>query len=189
MEANHHREPRLVPPVFADDHVVAGKDGAVTLVEYGDYECPQCAQAAPIIRDVLKVMGPHLTFVFRHFPLASVHPRAEVAAQASEAAGRQGRFWEMHHAMFADASSLTENGLVKHARDLGLNVRRFRDELAADIHAGRVQRDVESGIASGVGGTPTFFIDGWRYNGPWGLMRLLEALERAVKERNGKESV
>src|SRR5258708_32467847 len=120
---------------------------------------PQCAQAAPIIGDAQKAMGPHLTLVFRHFPLASVHPRAEQAAQASEAAGRQGRFWEMHHAMFADASSLTENGLVKHARDLGLNVRRFRDELMAGIYAGRVQRDVESGNAHGLRRPPPVLIE------------------------------
>jgi len=171
---------RLRPPVSETDHRAGPHEAVVTLVEYGDYECPHCGRAAPIVQQVRKRMGSRLAFVFRHFPLRSVHPHAEHAAQAAEAAATQGRFWEMHEAIFADQSALADADLVGRAERLGLDAGRVKQELAAGIHAGRVRRDFNSGVRSGVNGTPTFFINGWRYYGAWDLASLLAALEEAA---------
>jgi protein-disulfide isomerase len=172
----------LRPPVSEADHRAGSDESVVTLVEYGDYECPACARAEPIVQQVRKRMGPRLAFVFRHFPLSNVHPHAEHAAEAAEAAASQGRFWEMHEAIFARPSALTDTDLVGRAERLGLDADRVEQELAAGIYARRVRRDFESGVRSGVNGTPTFFINGRRHDGPWDLTTLLEALEDAAKE-------
>jgi protein-disulfide isomerase len=172
---------RLRPPVSEADHRAGSGESVVTLVEYGDYECPYCGEAEPIVQQVRKRMGPRLAFVFRHFPLSTLHPHAEHAAQAAEAAASQGRFWEMHEAIFAGQSALTDRDLVRRAERLGLDAGRVEQELAAGIHAGRVRRDFESGVRSGVNGTPTFFINGWRHDGPWDSTTLLETLEQAAR--------
>ena len=171
----------LRPAVSETDHR-AGSDAAlVTLVEYGDYECPHCGRAQPIVEEVRKRMGSRLAFVFRHFPLTNVHPHAEHAAQAAEAAASQGRFWEMHAAIFADQAALTDLDLVRRAQRLGLDAGRLGQELAGGVHAGRVRRDFDSGVRSGVNGTPTFFINGVRHDGPLDVETLLEALQAAAE--------
>jgi protein-disulfide isomerase len=162
-------------PVNEEDHRAGSSEARVTLVEYGDYECPHCARAFPIVERVRKQLGKRLLFVFRHFPLASMHPHAEMAAEAAEAAASQGSFWEMHAALFADQQALEDSDLVARARKLGLDTARFEQELASGAHRSRVRRDFNSGVRSGVNGTPTFFVNGLRHDGAWDTTEALLA--------------
>ncbi|MEA2511940.1 MAG: hypothetical protein QOJ59_1427 [Thermomicrobiales bacterium] len=173
----------LTPPVTTDDHILGPATAAVTLAEYGDYECPYCGMAHPIVKEVMRRMGDELRFVFRHFPLTQIHPHAERAAEAAEAAGAQGKFWEMHDTLFEHQDALGDVHLVGYAEMLGLDVDRFVVDLANGRYAGRVREDFRSGIWSGVNGTPTFFINGRRHDEPWDLATLLAAVERAVPAR------
>ena len=170
----------LTPPVSADDHAAGPEDAPVTLVEYGDYECPHCGRAYPIVRQIQKVMGPNLRFVYRHFPLAQIHPHAKHAAEAAEAAGTQGTFWGMHDLLFENQAALGDADLLGYAGSLRLDVARFAAELENGLHADRVRRDFRSGVKSGVNGTPTFFIKGVRYDAPWDLPTLSAAVEAAA---------
>jgi protein-disulfide isomerase len=170
---------RLTPPVSDSGHDTGPEDARVTLVEYGDYECPHCGRAHAIIQEVRRRMGRHLRFVFRNFPLSEMHPHAEHAAEAAEAAGVQGRFWEMHDWLYEHQQDLDDPELVRAAQRLGLDRVRFEQELAAGVHAARVRQDFKSGVKSGVNGTPTFFINGVRHDAPWDLETLLEALQDA----------
>ena len=171
---------RLMMPVSSRDHVIGPETAPVTLVEYGDFECPHCAAAYVIINKVQQTLGDELRFVFRHFPLTQIHPHAEPAAEASEAAGAQGQFWEMHHVLFENQPMLDSLHLTMFAKELGLDVERFSRELAAGIYRERVREDFFSGVRSGVNGTPAFFINGARYDGSWDLPPLIEALEIAT---------
>jgi protein-disulfide isomerase len=166
----------LKPPVGEADHASGPADAPLTLVEYGDYECPHCGHAYPIVHEVRRRLGKRLRFVFRNFPLSQAHPHAEHAAEAAEAAAAQGQFWAMHDAIFRDQAHLGDRDLVARARALGLDVARFESELRDGVHAKRVSGDFRSGVRSGVNGTPTFFINGQRYDGSWELEPLLEAL-------------
>ncbi|HEX6852218.1 MAG TPA: thioredoxin domain-containing protein [Candidatus Polarisedimenticolaceae bacterium] len=170
----------LKPPVSDADHSAGPDDARVTLVEYGDYECPHCGRAHPVVREVQRRMGNRLRFVFRNFPLGEIHPHAVRAAEAAEAAASQGKFWEMHHAIFEHQAHLTEGDLVRYAEGLGLDSVRLREELDRGVHTARVAADFSSGVRSGVNGTPTFFINGVRYDASWDLASLLSALERAA---------
>jgi len=166
----------LAVPVDPDvDHVRGPEHASVTLVEYGDFECPYCGQAEPIVRELLAGDG-DLRYVWRHLPLPDVHPRAEVAAEAAEAAAEQGAFWDYHALLFGHQDALAPKQLVQHAERLGLDVERVRRELRESEHAGRVARDVESADLSGVAGTPTFFVNGARHHGAYDV----EALKAAV---------
>jgi len=167
---------RLRPAVSDSDHRAGPDDAPVTLVEYGDYECPHCGRAHPIVREVQRRLGKGLRLVFRNFPLAEIHPHAQHAAEAAEAAAEQGKFWEMHDMLFEHQAHLADTDLIGLATTLGLNAMRVKDELAAGTHADRVQADFTSGVRSGVNGTPTFFINGTRYDGSWDLDTLLEVL-------------
>ena len=180
---------RLRPPVSDADHRAGPDDAPVTLLEYGDYECPHCGRAYPIVREVQRRMGRRLRLVFRNFPLAEMHPHAEHAAEAAEAAGVQGKFWEMHDAIFEHQAALTDADLIRYARSLGLDESRVKDELATGVHAARVREDFRSGVRSGVNGTPTFFINGTRYDGSWDLGTLLEALEGAPEDAGKRGQV
>ena len=171
---------RLAVPVGEGDHVSGPATAPATLVEYGDYECPYCGQAHPVVREVRRRFGPRLRFVFRHFPLATVHPHAEPAAEAAEAAGAQGKFWEMHDLLYENQSALDDDDLVRYADAIGLDPSRFVEELAGHVHAARVREDFLGGARSGVNGTPTFFINGVRHDGPYDLESLSEAIEEAV---------
>ncbi|MFN2563388.1 MAG: DsbA family protein [Gemmatimonadaceae bacterium] len=169
----------LTPPVSERDHV-AGPDGApVTLVEYGDYECPYCGMAYPIVNAAQRELGSRLRFVFRNFPLAEIHPHARHAAQAAEAAAAQGKFWEMHDMIFENQHALEDADLVRYAEVLGLDAERVARELEAETYAKRVRDDFRSGVRSGVNGTPTFFVNGTRYEGSWANE---EAFIRALRD-------
>lgn len=171
---------RLTLPVTDRDHAQGPADAPVTLVEYGDYECPHCGRAYPIVKDVQRRLGARLRFVFRNFPLAEAHPHAQHAAEAAEAAASQGGFWEMHDALFEHQQALDDRHLVGYAKALGLDESRFREELATHAHAHRVREDFVSGIRSGVNGTPTFFINGVRHDDSWDAETLVRALEAAA---------
>jgi protein-disulfide isomerase len=146
----------------------------VTLLEYGDYECPFCGAAHPVVDQVLQIVGDDMCFAYRHFPLTRIHPHAQQAAEAAEAAGAQGRFWPMHDLLFANQDRLAIGDLVGYAAALGLDVGRFALELDNHVHAPRVREDFLSGVRSGVNQTPTFFVNGVRHNGGYDLESLLE---------------
>ncbi|HEV7377917.1 MAG TPA: thioredoxin domain-containing protein [Pyrinomonadaceae bacterium] len=167
-------------PVSERDHVQGSPDAAVTLVEYGDYECPHCGRAHAIVKQVQKVAGDHLRFVFRHFPLAQMHPHAERAAEAAEAAGAHGRFWQMHDLLYENQQTLDDTHLLLFAEAIDLDTERFARELRDEIYRERVREDFMSGVRSGVNGTPTFFINDVRHDGPWDIDSLLYAIEQAV---------
>jgi protein-disulfide isomerase len=160
------------------DHVRGDLDGVVTLVEYADFECPYCGQAEPIVEELLED-GVGLRYVWRHLPLSEVHPHAQLAAEASEAAHSQGKFWEMHDVLLDHQGALTITDLMGYARVIGLDVDRFLAELRSRRHAGRVDADVETADASEVAATPTFFINGQRYTGPVETEALREAVALA----------
>ncbi len=168
---------QLTPPVTPHDHAAGPANAPLTLVEYGDYQCPHCERAYPIVKDVQRTLGSQLRFVFRNFPLTRIHPEAEHAAEAAEAAAAQGAFWPMHDRLFERQFALDDDRLVEYAADLGLDADRLRGELEAGTHAARVRDDFMSGVKSGVNGTPTFFINGVRYDGSWDRESLLEALQ------------
>jgi protein-disulfide isomerase len=170
-------------PVSARDHVQGPADAPVTLVEFGDFECPYCAAAHVIVKKVQEIMDDQLRFVFRHFPLTQIHPHAEPAAEASEAAGAQGQFWEMHDLLYENQPLLDPPHLVAYAEELGLEIERFVRELETGIYRERVREDFLSGVRSGVNGTPAFFINGVRYDGSWDIAPLVEALEASLESR------
>ena len=166
----------------ARDHIRGAPDAPVTLVEYGDFECPYCGRAEPAIRELLAEWGDDLRYVFRHLPLSDVHPWAQLAAEAAEAAGAQGKFWEMHDLLLAHQDELTPHSLRRYAEQLDLDVERFADELRRRAYAARVGEDVASADASGVSGTPSFFINGRRHNGVYDEATLSAAV-RAARAR------
>ena len=157
----------LTPPVSADDHAAGPDDAPVTLVEYGDFECPYCGMAYPIVKGFQRRLGNRLRFVFRHFPLKEAHPHAEHAAEASEGAADLGRFWEMHDLLFEHQEALDDEALLSYGGLLGLDGARLARALEEGTYARAVRADFRSGVRSGVNGTPTFFIKGARYDGPW----------------------
>ena len=172
----------LTPAVGRQDHASGPADAPVTLVEYGDFECPYCGQAYPIVRAIQERMGDRLRFVFRNFPLTESHPHAEHAAEVAEAAGAQGRFWEMHDALYEHQRALSDHDLISYAAGLGLDSARVGRELEEGTFAPKVRSDFRGGVRSGVNGTPTFFIQGERYDGPWtDPAEFLRALEAAAR--------
>jgi protein-disulfide isomerase len=166
----------LKPPVGPHDHVQGNPDAPIELVEYGDYECPFCGQAYSSVKAVQEALGDDLRFVFRNFPLAQIHPYAVPAAQAAEAAGLQGRFWEMHDTLFEHQDMLSETNLFRFAEALGLDMERFARDFASPEVAAKIRADFLSGARSGVNGTPTFFVNGERYNGSWAPQDFVAAL-------------
>ena len=169
----------LVTEVDPDrDHIRGPLDASVTVVEYGDFQCPYCGLAEAAIRADME-RDDDVRYVWRHLPLPDVHPDAELAAQAAEAAGAQGRFWEMHDRLLSHQDDLGPAGLLEHARQLGLDVERFKNDLVRHVHSGRVAEDVESADLSGVSGTPTFFINGRRHHGAYDIDSLSSAAQLA----------
>jgi protein-disulfide isomerase len=163
------------------DHAIGPDDAPVTLVEYGDYECPHCGRAHPIVESVRHQMGPLLRFVYRHFPLSEIHPNASNAAEMAEAAGSQGLFWPMHHMLFANQRALEPENLVDYAARIGLDPQWAASALLSHTFSARVREDFLSGVRSGVNGTPTFFVNGVRYDGSWEEPVLLEVLRRVAE--------
>ena len=170
----------LTSPVGSRDHVRGSAQARVTLLEYGDFECPFCGRWYPELKQALRQLGPDVRFVFRHFPLTAEHPHAQHAAEAAEAAAAQGKFWEMHDLLYQRQAALADEHLVAYARELGLDAERVGRELAAHVHAARVREDALSGTRSGVTGTPMFFINGRRHEEPGDAKTLVAALRRAL---------
>jgi protein-disulfide isomerase len=175
--------PDLREPVVPHDHVRGPSTAAVTLVEYGDFECPFCARAHPVVRELEQRFGETIRVVFRHNPRAFAHPHAAQAAEAAEAAAEQGKFWEMHDLLFTHQHALEEKDLIGYASALGLDVEKFTADLRAHAHAARVHADELSGVRSHVISTPTFFINGSRFQGKPELDLLAEAIDAARHRR------
>jgi len=168
-------------PVGDHDHAQGPANAPVTLVEYGDFECPHCRQAYPIVKEVRSRLGSRLRFVFRNFPLTKLHEHAEHAAEVAEAAGAQSRFWEMHDRLFERQFALEDEHLIEYAAELGLDAARVARELAAHTYKARVRDDFMSGVRSGVNGTPTFFVNGVRHDDRWDEDTLTAALQRVAR--------
>ena len=164
----------LKPPVGDQDHIQGTDDAVIELVEYGDYECPHCGAAYPVIKKIEKKFGTQIRFIFRNFPLTESHEHAMAAAIASEAAALQHKFWEMHDIIFENQRSLSEAGLLKLAGSIGLDVEPFKKDITKENLQEKVESDFESGIRSGVNATPTFFINGEKYNDGWESDRMLK---------------
>ena len=161
----------------ARDHVRGSEEAAVTLVEYGDFQCPYCGEAYPVVRELQERFGDQLRFVFRHMPLPDLHPRAPFAAEAVEAAAAQDRFWEMHDRLFEHQLELSDADLRAHAEAAGVpDIERFDTELRDGVHARRVEEDYESGAQSGVPSTPRFFVNGMIHLGSASYSELSEAI-------------
>jgi protein-disulfide isomerase len=158
---------QLKPPVNSKDHIQGKNTAPLELVEYGDYQCPHCGRAYPIIKNLQRSLGDDLKFVFRNFPLSEIHPDAFTAAVAAEAAGLQDKYWEMHDIIFENQQALDLESLFLYAKAIGLDVKRFKNDIQKNELADKVEQDFESGIRSGVNGTPSFFINGRKYNGDW----------------------
>jgi protein-disulfide isomerase len=165
----------LVLPVGARDHIRGKPDAPVMLLEYGDYECPYCGEAHGVLRNLLAQLEDRMALAFRNFPLTTVHPHAQMAAEAAEAAGAQGRFWQMHDVLFENQDALDAGSLLEYADALQLDLDRFAADLRLRRFADRVREDFLSGVRCGVNGTPTFFINGVRHDA--GLDGLRDALD------------
>ena len=172
----------LTPPVGERDHVQGPADAPVTLVEYGDYQCPYCGSAHLMLQEIQRRLGDQLRFVFRNFPLTESHPYALQAAEAAEAAAEQGKFWEMHDYLFEHQKRLDRDHLLQYAGTLGLDTERFRRALDSEAELPRIRDDYRSGEESGVQGTPTFFINGVAYEDDSETDTLL----RAIRARMGE---
>jgi protein-disulfide isomerase len=176
---------RLIKPVTESDHIRGPATALVTLVEYGDYQCPFCGRAHPIIEALREAMGERLRFVFRNFPLTQIHPHAQRAAEAAEAAGAPGKFWEMHDIVYENQHALDDASLLEYAKTVGLDTKAFIAALSSGEFIPKIREDFLSGVRSGVNGTPTFFIENVRYDGPHDFEPMLAALENfaEVKEQ------
>jgi protein-disulfide isomerase len=170
----------LVVPAGSEDHSRGSADAALTLVEYGDYECPYCGQAFGIVRELRRSFADSLRFVYRNFPLAKIHPHAEMAAEMAEAVALQGRFWEMHDLLYENQRDLSDAALRRYAGQAGADVEQALGAISEGTPHERVQRDLQSGLRSGVQGTPTFFINGERCDAAWDYETLAAHLQRLI---------
>jgi protein-disulfide isomerase len=171
---------QLTPLVNSSDHIFGNPAAPVELVEYGDYECPYCGRAYPVVKDIQQQLGNDIKFVFRNFPLSNIHPHAFSAAVATEVAGLQGKFWEMHDIIFENQKTLEVENIFLFAMRLGLDAERFKNDIQQKALIDKVEKDFESGIRSGVNRTPTFFINGQKFNGDWYGNELLQYLKAAL---------
>ena len=170
----------LKVPITAEDHTQGPEDAEVILVEYGDYECPHCGRAYPIVQQVQKHFGKRLRLVFRNFPLSEMHPHAEAAAEVAEFAGAQGKFWEMHDRLFENQPRLGDALFLDLGEKLKLSTTALRQALEQGAFEARVRADFKGGVRSGVNGTPTFFINGHRHDGSFEFETLVSAIHRAM---------
>jgi len=168
-------------PVGGADHILGPSHAAVTVVEYGDFECPNCKQAAPAVKLLLQRFNGRVRFVYRHFPLEGVHPHALNAALAAEAAAGQGKFWEMHDLLFENQSQLKLPQLRRYAQQLELDLARYDAEMADEVYLQRVREHIDSGERSGVRGTPGFFVNGAIQDVSFGMQRLFDGVEAALR--------
>ena len=167
----------LTPPLEETDHIRGEPGGPLELVMFGDFQCPFCLGAQSVLRRVHERLGDRLVFAFRHLPIPERHPLAPLAAEASEAAAAQGRFWEYHDALFAAQPKLSRETMLAVGEELGLDAARMASEIDSDVHRPRVERDLRSAEQSGATGTPTFFVNGQRHYGAYDASSLVEALE------------
>jgi len=174
----------LAVPVNTTDHRLGPDHALVTVVEYGDFECPSCVGAEPAVRMMRSTHGEKLRFVFRHFPVEDAHPHALMAAEAAEAAAAQGRFWEMHDKLLAHSPHLDRHHLESYASDLGLDLARFKAELDDEVYRQRIREHQEGGRRSHLRATPTFFVDGVVQDVSGGLSALLEAVHRVLNDHH-----
>lgn len=171
---------QLKPAVNQEDHLTGDNGSNVVIVEYGDYQCPYCGAAYPVLKEMLKVYSKDLEFVFRNFPLSEMHPMARPAAIAAEAASLQGKFWEMHDAIYENQDSLNPHFLLQLAEKFGLDMAQYEKDIQSDKVSDKVDGDFESGVRSGVNGTPSFYINGQKFNG--GAEDLFDLLKENTKE-------
>jgi len=179
-EASSKPKSNLTLPAANRDHIQGPIDAPFALVEYGDFECPYCGEAYPIVKAIRERLADQLCFAFRNFPLTNMHLHAEHAAEAAEAAGAQGRFWEMHDILFENQDALEDDDLARYASTLGLDVSRLIHQVLAGAHNARIQEDLRGGARSGVNGTPTFFINGIPYDGEPDVEWMLPLLTRGI---------
>ncbi len=180
--SSNYTPPHLTLPVGARDHAEGSDRASVVLVEYGDYQCPYCGAAYPVVKRIQKTLGDDLRFVFRNFPITNAHPMAQWAAETAEAAAAQDRFWPMHDFLYENQRRFGEDQVfTQFESKLHLDVSRIARELAQHSHLPRIEEDFSSGVRSGVNGTPTFFINGLRYDGPPEFGDLVAALREAKK--------
>jgi protein-disulfide isomerase len=176
---------KLSIPISAEDHLQGDLDADVNLVEYGDYQCPSCGEAYPIVKRLQKHFGKRLVFVFRNFPLTQIHPQAEPAAEAAEFAAAHGKFWEMHDLLYENQENLGDELFQTLADDLKLSSTDLLSAIADHTYQARVRGDFAGGIRSGVNGTPTFYINGVRNNGPFDFDFLRQAIDDALGKSKG----
>ena len=174
-----------VPEITADDHVLGPADAPVAVLEYGDYECPFCRGAARDVHRMLDLYPGLIRFVFRNFPIPALHPHAEQAAEAAEAAAAQGKFWGMYELLLRPSSRLDLDSLLSYAQGLGLDVDRFGREVTGAAYAAKIERDVREGIRNGVNATPKFYVDGVRIDGKFPLEGLEDAIRASVRVVSG----
>ncbi|WP_421940730.1 DsbA family protein [Pedobacter sp.] len=155
----------LKPAVNGNDHIEGPSSAPVEIVEFGDYQCPYCGQAYPIIKDIQVLFEGQIKFIFRNFPLQEIHPLAFLAAQSAEAAALQGKFWEMHNAIYENQTGMSEEFFIKTATEIGLDLKQFQEDVASESVRERVEADFESGVRSGVNGTPSFYVNGQKFDG------------------------
>jgi protein-disulfide isomerase len=184
MTKGKSKDVKLTMPVSkSNDHIQGSADAPVILVEYGDFECPYTRQAFPIVKEIRARLGDTICFVFRNFPLNEIHPHAEHAAEAAEAAAAQNKFWQMHDHLFEHQEALDDHHLTVYALRIGLDTDRFKREMSEHIYAPALMESLKDGIKSGVEGTPTFFLNGVRYEGSWDSVTLLKRIKSSIKHR------
>ncbi len=174
---------KLIIPQNNKDHITGNTKGTVTLVEYGDFQCPSCGEAYPIVKEILKRKGDILKFIFRNFPLYQIHTHALHAAYAAESAGKQNKFWEMHDKLLENQEYLEDKDLQQYAKDLSLDINQFTKDMKSDEIAKKVEEDINGAIESGVNATPTFFVNGISFDKSTELDLLLEAIDLANKDK------
>ena len=166
------------PINIGTDHIRGHVNSPVVIVEYGDYECPYTGMAYPIVKEIMRRFGDKVQVAFRNFPLNEIHPHAQHAAEAAEAAAAQDKFWQMHDYLFEHQRALDENHLLQYAGKVGLDINKFKKEMSGHIYAPLIEESLKSGINSGVEGTPTFFVNGKRYEDSWDLDTFSNVLEK-----------
>ena len=174
---------KLTPPLDQHDHVLGPPDALVQLVEFGDYQCPHCGAAYPVLKQLQKTYAEKMLFAFRNFPLANAHEYALSAAIAAEAAGRQHRYWEMHDLIFENQVLLSEEVFAEFARELALNPAVFEKDMQDEALREKVETDFESGVRSGVNGTPTFYMNGHKYTGDYSYKALSAGIDKYIAEK------
>lgn len=173
---------KLSKPVDASDHILGAENAPVTLIEYGDFQCPHCGAAYPVVQEVVRQMEDQIRFVYRHFPISEQHEYAQIAAEAAESAAQQGKFWQMHNQIFSNQELLNVEHLYEFAKAIGLDPVRFDQDLQQHTYREKVRADFMSGVRSGVSGTPSFFINEQPYEGPTHPEMLIKALKEAINK-------